>query len=201
MAKKKQAHFIQRDIDGTFFCSKCGQAGFKSIQQGYGHLRVCKGYASVISEAKKEVARSDEAIQNLAQKYLPEAGRGGGLPTCLPSASGRPSGRPSMPLMEASKNNTDEKYNLVVRENYMLRGEKAQLEKVAFNHNIHAIAPMTIQNRTFSGPQDLVSSVLGELSKNEIIKYVLLVGGAIWVVHWITGMLSDIDSRSKRVKR
>lgn len=68
--KSKNSKKILEDHDGTFFCTKCGQAGFKTKSQGYGHITYCKGYKSVVEVAREETLELDEAIKNVDSHQL-----------------------------------------------------------------------------------------------------------------------------------
>ena len=55
MSKSKHSSKIVEDHNGTFYCLKCGQAGFRTKSAGYGHLTTCKGYKSAVNKITREL--------------------------------------------------------------------------------------------------------------------------------------------------
>ena len=84
--KAKNSDKILEDQDGTFFCTKCGQAGFETKSKGYGHIAHCRGHKAVLKQARKETYEMDQAIKNIEPKQFdgPKNSSVGDSPTLNP---------------------------------------------------------------------------------------------------------------------
>lgn len=214
MAKSKQANKITQDNDGTYFCLKCGQAGFETKPKAYGHLTHCKGYKSAINKVQKEIqerqkylayedAGDSEASKNkldvdyesasssFIEKNI-ESGPPEGHPRATLRATLRASGHPE-------KNRVDDSDELkrLKLENMILRKDKQNLEKIAYNHNQHY--PQARQN--FSGPQDMVNSAFGGLMENNLVKIIVTLGALAVLLNFVTDQFDKLDKKSKNIRK
>lgn len=203
MSKSKHANKIVEDHDGTFYCLKCGQAGFKTKASGYGHLTTCKGYKSAVNKITKELkelglntipqtnieinrldgekSNADEVRSTSA--YFFEKSTESGPSVGHPRATlGPPSGSPS--------NDIPDNYKI---ELMRLRTQNELLQKVAFNHNQHY--PQVRQ--TFSGPQDMVNSSFGDLMENKTIRLIVTLGALAVLLNFVMDQFDKLDKRSK----
>lgn len=206
MSKSKHANKIVEDHDGTFYCLKCGQAGFKSKASGYGHLTTCKGYKNAVSKIAKEIKELGfiPAHQNVetnrldgayniaddtrsSSAYFSEKNTESGPPVGHPRATlGSPSGSPSGSPLD----NIPDNYKI---ELMRLRTQNELLQKVAFNHNQHY--PQARQ--TFSGPQDMINNSFGDLMENKAIKLIVTLGALAVLLNFVMDQFDKLDKRSK----
>lgn len=210
MSKSKHSNKIVEDHDGTFYCLRCGQAGFKTKSAGYGHLTTCKGYKSAVNKITKELKElgSNPASSKIETNQLDEASNmnadsdrslsahisheplESGPPVGHPRAtlgppSGSPSGSPSLKIPD---------YLKMMR----LEVEVESLRKIAFNHNQHY--PRARQ-QNFSGPQDMINSTFGELMENKTIRLIVTLGALAVVLNFVMDQFDKLDKRSKNRKK
>lgn len=210
MSKSKHSNKIVEDHDGTFYCLKCGQAGFKTKSAGYGHLTTCKGYKSAVNKITKELKelglnpasqqietnQLDEAMNMNADGIrspsahisdeMPESGPPVGHPRAtLGPPRGSPSGSPSI---------IPDDFKLQMMR---LKVENESLRKIAYNHNQHY--PQARQN--FSGPQDMVSSTFGDLMENKTVRLVVTLGALAVLLNFVMDQFDKLDKRSKNKKK
>jgi hypothetical protein len=202
MSKSKHSAKIIEDHDGSFYCLKCGQAGFKTKSAGYGHLTTCKGYKATVNKISKELKElgldtssqkteinrlgdeqelyADESSSSSA--YFSKSGPTVGHPRAtLGPPSGPPSGSPS---------NIPDEFK---REMMKLKSQNEILQKLAFNHNQHY--PLARQN--FAGPQEMVSSTFGDLMQNPFVKMVVTLGALALVLNFVQDQFDKLDRKGK----
>lgn len=212
MSKSKHSNKIVEDHDGTFYCLKCGQAGFKTKSAGYGHLTTCKGYKAAVGKITKELKeiglnpasskietnQLDEAVNMNAgsdrslSAHISHDSLESGPPVGHPRAtlgppSGSPSGSPSLTIPDYFKLRM-----------MRLEVEKEYLRKIAFNHNQHY---PHARKQNFSGPQDMVNSTFGELMENKAIRLIVTLGAFAVVLNFVMDQFDKLDKRSKNRKK
>jgi hypothetical protein len=204
MSKSKHSNKIVEDHDGTFYCLKCGQAGFKNKSAGYGHLTTCKGYKSAINKITKELKEigvSPTSQQNETNQLVDEENMYAEV-SPYPSAhiytkepqSGPSVGHPRATLgpPSGSPSNIPDQVKL---ELMRLRTQNEYLEKIAFNHNQHY--PQARVSRGFSGPQDMVQSTFGELMQSPAIKLIVTLGALAMLLNFVKDQFDKLDRKKK----
>lgn len=212
MSKSKHSNKIVEDHDGTFYCLKCGQAGFKTKSAGYGHLTTCKGYKSAVNKITKELKelglkelglnpasskietnQLDEAVNMNADSnrslsaHISHEALESGPPVGHPRATlGPPSGSPYL---------VPDKIKI---ELMRLKTQNEVLQKIAFNHNQHY--PHARQ-QNFSGPQDMVNSTFGELMDHKAIRLIVTFGALAVVLNFVMDQFDKLNKRSKNRKK
>lgn len=207
MSKSKHSGKIVEDHDGSFYCLKCGQAGFKTKSAGYGHLTTCKGYKSAVNKITKElkelgfkgttstkietnqleeVLNMDADDTHSSSAHISEKSAESGPSLGHPRATlGPPSGPPStIP-------------DNVKLELMRLKIQNEHLSKLAYNHNQHY--PVARQN--FSGPMDIVGDVYSEVKRNDslfrLITLGLMVFGGVLLWERIDKLINKGKNRRK----
>lgn len=211
MSKSKQSGKIVEDQDGTFYCLKCGQAGFKTKSAGYGHLTTCKGYKSAVKKIQKEILENssyladevktnqlDEAIQTDADDSHHTSAS---VYTEMPK-SGPPVGHPRATLRATLRathegHPQDEEKRILKLEIMSLKKNNELLQKLAFNHNQHY--PQVRQN--FSGPQDMVNSAFGDLMQDKTIRFIVSIGAIVVLLNFLADQFDKLDKKSKNRRK
>lgn len=209
MAKKSKKNQISQDIDGSFYCIKCGQAGYEKQADAWGHLRWCKGFKSVSKQIDKDFQQFNSSFQKVARNNdLNNSENEAGLPLTPPASfyfdlppkigpTGAEGEALPEALPEALKNRGGEALNLTKRERIISqqlaesRALNEKLHKYAFNHVQHAVPKNKI-----SSPNDLLMSGLNDLAENVWFQRIIAFGALIWAISWIKENLEKLDRKS-----
>jgi len=194
MAKAKNSKFVGQNEDGSYFCGKCGQSGFANKQKVWGHLGQCRGYNKIISEVKKDQVILSESLANLQAQGTSKGLDVGYLPTYLAPTSEVPQEVPRSPLKTGSFADTEK----LMRQNFILKTQNAELQKIAFNHNAHV---MNVPNRSFSGPQDMVAQSFGTLFKYPIVQFLAGLTALAILVNFCKKHLGEAFGEEPRKKK
>lgn len=213
MSKSKHSNKIVEDHDGSFYCLKCGQAGFKTKASGYGHLTTCKGYKPAVSKITKQLKelnfiqteqdngnhQSIEVVNvsennvspSLFSAFYPEGTESG--PTV-----GHPRatlGPPSGPPRGSPRNSEPSSDKLKIMQ---MEAQIGLLSKLAFNHNEHY--PNARPAKNFSGPMDIVGDVYGRVANDDAMFRLIKLGIIIWAGLYLYNMADKAKRNSKTYK-
>lgn len=210
MSKKNNLNkFVQQDHDETFFCGKCGRAGFKNQSSVLGHLAHCKGFKheqkeaiSVLKNLKKVETghldlennlTEDEKDSSSSVELNPlnsEASRPTSWPTPRPTPRPTPQG---LPLNGFS----DSAVSKLRVENAELRNAVSRLEKFVFNHSAH-VQP---QRSSFSSPSDMMGNILGEVYQIPLVRILLAFGAIAMVYSFVCEQVDKASNKGKNSRK
>lgn len=201
MAKKskKSKHKIAKDIDGTYYCTSCGEAGYHNTQSAYGHLRWCKGFKSVQKKALKEYAdtmpREESGLADLFFRANTHE-KGETLPSSFlfgnyPQKEGDALGPEALP--EAPSNVTQRELYLT-HELAKVRQANEKIAKYAFNHLQH------IQPKNYTAirsPNDLLFAGFSDLTQDARFRKLLTLGVLVFLgitaIKWLKKNLKELE--------
>lgn len=193
-SSKKTSGKIKKDKDGTFYCGKCGKAGFKHSNGVTAHLKHCKGFDKVREEVIKQSL--DEDPTSMPHQYRVENYFGEVVevsPTTSPNSHAGM--REPAENMRARRAHAEKPKFVSVElmearaEADKERAKNAILQKFVFNHQDH------MSRQTFSGPSDLLTSGLSDIMNIKWVRYAVGVGALLFVFSWIKESADKLSGR------
>lgn len=200
--KKSKKHLVLTDDNNQPYCAKCGRADFRSKQAAFGHQSQCKGYNAEIKKISRLIEdiggdtgtnRASEPKKNSADNSLFESAPISTFSENTEKVEGtEPLPRPYLGPTLAPR--VGREGNHLALEVVRLKQQNAYLQKIAFNHNQHY---PPARQQSFSGPQDMVTSTLGDLMENKTIRMIVTLGAIAMLLNFVKDQFDKLDKKSK----
>ena len=201
MSKKSKKNQIHQDIDGSFFCSKCGKAGYQKQADAWGHLRWCKGIKKISKDIEKEFSEIQGVGQGNNLNYLFNEVGDSFPPASLSSVHTEID--PDEVEGEALPQDLPQALNLTKRERIL----SAELAKAkAFNRKLYKYSTNHIQHASFSSPRrvsnptDLLFSGMNDLIEDHRFRKLLMFGALVFMTVKAAIWLKDSADKLEKKK-